>query len=174
MVASIEDYQKKEQDYTSLCSAQQKEVDESRDAIESFSSKRDEMDQMRKQLVQQMEKVKDNIRKKKELQLKERKALNEQMALISPEVYFWEQTLGLRIEGVQEDVLKFEFTNVDEKDYSRAFSCTLDLSEADYKIIKCKPELSADVVEAIVKGLNETRRVNLFLKNLRKAFKDLT
>lgn len=153
---------------------QQKEVDEGRDAVESFTSKRDEMVQMREQLVQEMENVRENIRKKKELQLKERKALNEQMALISPEVYFWEQTLGLRIEGVQEDVLRFIFTNVDEKDYSRAFSCTLDLSETDYKIVKCKPELSPDVIESIIKVLNETRRVNLFLKSLRKAFKDLT
>lgn len=129
---------------------------------------------IREQLVQELDQVRENIKKKKELQNKERRALNEQMALISPEVYFWEQTLGLRIEGVQEDILRFVFTNVDEKDYRREFSCTLDLSEADYKIVKTKPELSPEVVESILKGLNETRRVNLFLKNLRRAFKDLT
>lgn len=149
-------------------------MDESRDAIESFTSKRDEMTEMRKQLVQQMTEVRENIRKKKELQNKERKALNEQMVLISPEVYFWEQTLGLRIEGVQEDILRFVFTNVDEKDYGRSFSCTLDLSEADYKIVKCNPELSPEVIDTIARVLNETRRINLFLKTLRKAFKDLT
>lgn len=154
--------------------AQQKEVDEGRDSIENFTAKRDEMAEMRKNLVKQMEEVREAIRKKKELQNNERRALNQQMALISPEVYFWEQTLGLRIEGVQEDLLRFIFTNVDEKDYNRAFSCMLDLSEADYKIVKTSPELSPEVVESILKVLNESRRINMFLKSLRKAFKDLT
>lgn len=130
------------------------------------------MAQIRSQLVQQLDEVRDSIKKKKDQQTRERQALNEQMALISPEVYFWEQTLGLRIEGVREDILRFVFTNVDEKDYAREFSCTLDLAEADYRIVQTRPELPAEQVKAILKVLNDTRRLNLFLKSLRKTFKE--
>jgi kinetochore protein Spc25 len=190
LIVNIEEYQKKEQEFTECKSnifvykgfyltnfivraAQQKEEDEGREAIESFQAKYDEMVQLNSQLASQIEEVREEIRKTKERQAQERQVLNEQMALVSPELHFWEQTLGLRIEGVQEDVLRFVFTNIDEKDYSRQFSCTLDLSDVDYRIIKCCPELEPEVIESTVKVLNETRRLNLFLKTLRKAFKGI-
>lgn len=131
------------------------------------------MVQLRSELASQIEEVREKIRMTKETQIRERQALNEQMASVSPELHFWEQTLGLRIEGVQEDVLLFVFNNIDETDYSRQFSCTIDLSDVNYKIVKCTPELAPEVIESTVKVLNETRRLNLFLKTLRKAFKDI-
>lgn len=105
-------------------------------------------------------------------QRKEREILNKQIALINPELFFWEQTLGLRIEGVQEDVLRFVFTNIDDNDFDRSFSCTLDLSQHDYKIIKCNPDLGKHILDPIIKNLNKSRKINVFLKQLWKAFKN--
>lgn len=93
------------------------------------------------------------------------------MALINPELNFWETTLGLHIEGVKDDVLRFVFTNIDPSNYTRPFSCTLDLSEQEYKVVKCSPELSTDVLNPIIKSLNISRNVCLFLKQMWKAFK---
>lgn len=151
----------------------QKEEEESRESIETIQAKYEEMVQLRSELASQIEDVREKIRMTKETQTRERQALNEQMASVSPELHFWEQTLGLRIEGVQEDVLRFVFNNIDETDYGRQFSCTIDLSDVNYKIVKCMPELAPEVIESTVKVLNETRRLNLFLKTLRKAFKDI-
>lgn len=92
--------------------------------------------------------------------------------MINPELYFWETTLGLRIEGVRDDVLRFIFTNIDAKDFDLAFSCTLDLSDHEYKILKCSPDLGKQVLDPILRSLNTSRNVNVFLKQLWKAFKN--
>lgn len=81
------------------------------------------------------------------------------------------------------DVLTIVFTHIDDKDYSRAFSITVDLSNVDYAgneggncatadlvVTKCDPPLEA--MPALVEKLNETRVFFTFLIQVRKAFKE--
>lgn len=152
--------------------SRQKEIEESKDLIENLKSKHEELIRTRDLLVEDIEEVKESIRKVKDERQERKKVLSDQVMQIAPEVQFWEQILGLKIEGLKEDILQFVFTNIDEKDHSRPFSCVIDLSQAEYQMIKCAPELKPDVIDPIMKTLNDSLRLNLFLKQLRNAFKD--
>lgn len=51
----------------------------------------------------------------------------------NPELKFWEDYLGLKMEGVHDEVIRFIFTNIDEKDWNKQFSFQINLAERDYK-----------------------------------------
>lgn len=105
-------------------------------------------------------------------QRKDREILDKQIAHIDPELLFWEKMLGLRIEGVTEDVLRFRFTNIDAENMEKPFIFTLDLSKQEYLITKCSPLLQKPIISQILKNLNESHRFDIFLKQMWRAFKD--
>jgi len=95
---------------------------------------------------------------------------------------FWEEHLAMKIEGVKEDVLRVVFNHINENDWMRECSFTIDLADRDYKgivrleklrsnfqVLDCKPMLPN--LSDLVNRLNETREFFDFLKWMRKGFK---
>jgi kinetochore protein Spc25 len=88
-----------------------------------------------------------------------------------PELDFWTQYLGLRIEGAgMSDRIKFVFCQVDERDWGRECSFELDTQSREYKVRVCRPKLEKEMLERLVEGLNEGRALGPFLKGMRDLF----
>jgi kinetochore protein Spc25 len=111
------------------------------------------------------------LTQQREAQLKHRRYLDGQSRYNEPELDFWENYLGLRIEGLgRDDRLKFVYTNVDEREWDREAWFELDTSERDYKVLEIRPKVESDEVERVVERLNETRDLAGFLKGMRELF----
>ena len=63
----------------------------------------------------------------------ERRAQAAQASKNGPELAFWEEHLALRLEGVKEDIIRIVFNHVNESDWTRECSFTMNLAERDYK-----------------------------------------
>lgn len=85
---------------------------------------------------------------------------------------FWEQNLGLRIEGVEDDYLKIIFTLISEKNWDKEYYLIVDLSSVDYEVSKSEPALDKSMLDHLVTRLNESRNFSRFLKEARRSFKD--
>lgn len=88
-----------------------------------------------------------------------------------PELEFWQQNLGLRIEGAgQDDRLKFVYTCIDEKDWDREAWFELSTATRDYDVRHCRPKLEREKVERVLDRVNETRELVVLLKGMRELF----
>ena len=86
---------------------------EMQEAIATLSVQRDERLTHRDALRAQIAEVQKAVAARREAQLKHRRYLDGQTRYNEPELEFWENYLGLRIEGLgKEDRLKFVYTNV--------------------------------------------------------------
>lgn len=170
--SEIKIYLNRVDELTQQRSAQQREILESKESIENFTQTKHQMERFRDSLKQNINEIHTIIQAKKEEQRKDREILDKQIAHIDPELLFWEKMLGLRIEGVTEDVLRFRFTNIDAENMEKPFIFTLDLSKQEYLITKCSPLLQKPIISQILKNLNESHRFDIFLKQMWRAFKD--
>lgn len=100
-----------------------------------------------------------------------RLVLGEQALKDSEELTKFEQYLGLRIEAVDIDVLKFKFVNIDPNDVDREVWCDLSVAEQEYKVGLTSPNLPKDVLLQIQKDLNLHGELVIFLQQIRKALR---
>lgn len=144
---------------------------EMQDAISSLTQQRDERLTHRDTLRSQISEIQNTISARREAQLKHRRYLDGQSRYNEPELDFWENYLGLRIEGLgKDDRLKFVYTNVDEREWDREAWFELDTSERDYKVLEIRPKAEREEVDRVVERLNETRDLAGFLKGMRELF----
>lgn len=88
-----------------------------------------------------------------------------------PELDFWQQNLGLRIEGAgKDDRLKFVFTQLDEMDYEKEAYFELNTASRDYAIRTCKPKLETERTDKLIEALNEKRELGPLVKGMRELF----
>jgi len=102
---------------------------------------------------------------------KEKSELAAQATHNQPELAFWEDYLGLRIEGAgRTDHIRFVFTCLDEVEMDREFEVVLSMERREYEIVGTRPKLNREVVEMCTETLNDTRNVPRFLKDVRESF----
>ncbi|KAL0940617.1 kinetochore protein spc25 [Colletotrichum truncatum] len=152
----------------------QKEKAETREmqaAIAQLAEERDKHLATRDALKKQIEETQKEIDARLAAQRAHAKQLEAQSRFNVPELEFWQQNLGLRIEGAgQDDRLKFIYTYVDEKDWEREAWFELCTSSRDYDIRHCRPKLERERVERVLDQLNETRELAVLLKGMRELF----
>ena len=145
------------------------ETREMEEAISTLTLQRDERLAHRDTLRAQIAEVQKSIAARREAQLKHRRYLDGQSRYNEPELDFWENYLGLRIEGLgKDDMLKFVYMNVDEREWEREAWFELDTSERDYKVLEVRPKVEREEVERVVERLNESRDLAGFLKGMRE------
>ena len=98
--------------------------------------------------------------------------LNAQARLNLPELDFWESNLGMRIEGVKDDRLRFVFVNLDERNWAREAWFDLDMEKRQYAIIEYRPKIEDSMVDSCLDGLNASRDLGKFLKGMRAIFRN--
>lgn len=90
-----------------------------------------------------------------------------------PELIKYELYLGLRIEVLSVDLLKFIFNNIDSNDIDREVWCDLSVGGDLYKIGETFPKLDPEVVQLIEDDFNSHKEFVKFLKTIRMKLKDL-
>jgi kinetochore protein Spc25 len=97
--------------------------------------------------------------------------LDSQSRFNIPELEFWTSNLCLDIEGAgMNDHLKFIFTHVDDRDWTREAWFELDTSKREYEIPYCKPKMEKEQIERVLEKLNESRDLGILLKGMRELF----
>ncbi|KAG0249252.1 kinetochore-associated Ndc80 complex subunit spc25 [Mortierella polycephala] len=139
--------------------------------VQQLSARYEELRQTRSHLENQIIALQKEVTAKRDAKIALKKALDEQMMKNKPELAAYEATLGLRIVGVKEDHIGFVFTRLNELDWDKEYSITIDVSQYDFAVSECTPNLPE--LSSLLQHLNETRDFYGFLKRARKAFKDL-
>ncbi|KAG0057064.1 kinetochore-associated Ndc80 complex subunit spc25 [Gryganskiella cystojenkinii] len=140
-------------------------------AIQDLSLRHEEMKRLRGSLQEQVSVLRKEVKAKREAKIAQKKALDEQVLKNRPELASYESTLSMRIVGVKEDHIAFVFTRISERDWEREFSFTIDVSNADYAVYDCSPQLPD--LTSLVRYLNDSRDFYGFLKKARKAFQEV-
>jgi kinetochore protein Spc25 len=147
------------------------EANEMKAAIASLSAQRDSNEATRESLKQQIAETQKQIDAKLAAQRAHAQHLDSQSRFNIPELDFWTSNLSMTIEGAgQNDRLKFIFTHIDDRDWTREAWFELDTSRREYEIPYCKPKLEVEKIERVVEKLNETRDLRLLLKGMRELF----
>jgi kinetochore protein Spc25 len=147
------------------------ETNEMQAAIASLSAQRDAHLATRESVKQQIAETQKQIDARLAAQRAHSQHLDSQSRFNIPELDFWTSNLSLSIEGAgQNDRLKFVFTHIDDRDWTREAWFELDTSKREYEIPYCKPKLEKEQIERIVEKLNESRDLRILLKGMRELF----
>ncbi|TDZ25592.1 putative kinetochore protein spc25 [Colletotrichum orbiculare MAFF 240422] len=165
----IEILQLKTSTHQQMVQKEKQETREMQAAIAQLSEERDKHLAMRDALKKQIEETQKEIDGKLAAQKAHAKQLEAQSRFNVPELEFWQQNLGLRIEGAgQDDRLKFIYTYIDDQDWEREAWFELNTASRDYDIRHCRPKLERERVEKVLDQLNETRELAVLLKGMRE------
>ncbi|KAF4634982.1 hypothetical protein G7Y89_g3128 [Cudoniella acicularis] len=147
------------------------ETNEMKAAIASLSKQRDEHQQNKEDLKKQIEETQKQIDARLAAQRAYAQQLDAQSCFNMPEFDFWRNTLCMEVEGNGgNDSLKFIFTHIDDRDWTREAYFLLDTSEREYQISYCKPKLEKDRVDRVLDQFNECRDVRTCCKGMRDLF----
>ncbi|KAF3936375.1 hypothetical protein ABW19_dt0200417 [Dactylella cylindrospora] len=171
---NIEHY---EQEEIKIAANTEKEIQETADLeneIATIKSQKSHRQAENETLNSQIREQSAAISKKRAKLLEEKQALASQANQNQPELAFWEDYLGLRIEGAGRlDHVRFIFTCLDEKDMDREFEIVVSVESRDYEIIGARPKLDDATKGRCLDILNETRSIAKFLKAVREEFKKI-
>src|SRR4051794_40139867 len=118
------------------------EVAEAEVEIASMSSQKASKVATKESLQAQIETVKEAIAKKRSLLAAEQSQLAAQASNNQPELAFWGDYLGLRIEGAgRADHIRFVYTCLDDVEPDRDFEVVLSMEMRDYEVVGTKPRL---------------------------------
>ncbi|KAF2277350.1 uncharacterized protein EI97DRAFT_449503 [Westerdykella ornata] len=160
-----------QQQHSQTLAKESLETSEMHASISTLTAQRDSLLTHRDALKSQIAEVQKAIAARREAQLKHRRYLDGQSRYNEPELEFWENYLGLRIEGIgKEDRLKFVYTNVCEREWEREAWFELDTSDRDYKVLEVRPKVDREEVDRVLERLNESRDLAAFLKGMRELF----
>ncbi|KAG0646203.1 Kinetochore 4 [Hyphodiscus hymeniophilus] len=167
----IEILSSKSNSHQQILSKEAAETNEMQTAIASLSAQRDAHLASKEALKQQIAETQKQIDTKLAAQRAHAQHLDAQARFNIPELDFWTSNLCVNIEGAgQDDRLKFIFTHIDDRDWTREAWFELDTQKREYGISYCKPKLEKEQIERVVEKLNETRDLRLLLKGMRELF----
>jgi kinetochore protein Spc25 len=147
------------------------ETNEMQEMIASLSAQRDAQLVTRDNLKQQIAETQKQIDAKLAAQRAHAQHLDSQARFNIPELDFWTSTLCMNLEGAGlNDRLKFVFTHIDDRDWTREAWFELDTGRREYEIHYCKPKLEKEQIERCLDRLNETRDIRVLLKGMRDLF----
>ncbi|KXH64186.1 chromosome segregation protein [Colletotrichum salicis] len=167
----IEILQLKTSTHQQTVAKEKAETREMQASIAQLSEERDKHLATRDALKKQIEETQKEIDARLAAQRAHAKQLEAQSRFNVPELEFWQQNLGLRIEGAgKDDRLKFIYTYVDDQDWEREAWFELNTASRDYDVRHCRPKLERERVERVLDQLNETRELAVLLKGMRELF----
>lgn len=141
------------------------------EAIRSLTLEKEEHTSRRDQLRTEIASVQSSIKQRREAQAAHQRSLDAQARHNIPELRFWENCLGLRMEGTGvDDRLKFIFIRIDECKPDRECCFELQIGGREYTVSSTKPRLEREDIDAAQEQLNESKELGPFLKAMRKSF----
>lgn len=142
------------------------------EAIRTLSEQKEEHVARRDQLKTDIATTQNSIRHKRDAQAAHQRAIEAQMRHNIPELRFWEQCLGMRIEasGFEvQDQLRFVFTYDRERQGSEEAWFELNMGGFEYHVVQSNPKLEWETVDDLVTQMNGSRELGPFLKGMRRS-----
>ncbi|KAM3579153.1 kinetochore-associated Ndc80 complex subunit spc25 [Umbelopsis sp. WA50703] len=190
MQSTIEKYKTDAELLSDKLGKEKEELQKATKDIQQYKEKRDEEFARKNELEKQIMELKRELEQKrlgmnvgngitfaavliKSIQIAKDNARNEnavQQHKNVPELLCYEEKLACKIVGVSTDVLTFQFHNIDENDWNRKFSVTIQIAGKQYNYKSCDPELPE--LKSLIDELNTSRDFFRFLKRVRQAFKN--
>ncbi|WBW71380.1 Ndc80 complex subunit Spc25 [Schizosaccharomyces osmophilus] len=160
----------REQSFNELLEKERVEREATEQEIQTIQGKAEAMQKRKQTILDEIERCRVVLTTKRHTKEELDSLKRKQEQLNMPELQFWQDYLGLRMEGVHEEVIRFVFTNIDEKNWDKPFSFQINLSHIDYEVTHCRPPLL--ILDDLVKKLNQSRDFYQFLRDIRKGFID--
>ncbi|KAJ1644118.1 kinetochore-associated Ndc80 complex subunit spc25 [Coemansia erecta] len=169
MVVDMDALEKENKEILSALKDEHGEEEElSRDISGLQVKQRDIKDEVN-QLSSQLARLETELAKRRKAIDEKLEVLEAQRAKNQPELEFFKNKMGLSIaKGDSKDSLTFIFTLISLSEPARPFAITVDMSQRDYQVTKCSPEIKE--LDKYVETLNASRDFFEFLKRIRKAF----
>ncbi|KAI9737752.1 MAG: kinetochore-associated Ndc80 complex subunit spc25 [Cirrosporium novae-zelandiae] len=168
---SIEILSLKSQTHAQILQKEAQETAEMHAAISAITLQRNRNAETRDRLLQSIAATQKAIDEKLAAQRDHAKNMDAQASLNGPELEFWENNLGMRIEGAGMDGrIKFVFDKLVQGKEDQEGWVELDLDKRDYEIVYCRPKLDKEELNRVLDRLNETRALAGFLKDMRGLF----
>ncbi|EGV66655.1 kinetochore-associated Ndc80 complex subunit spc25 [Yamadazyma tenuis] len=98
------------------------------------------------------------------------KNLEDQVVQDDVELVKFERYLGLRIEVLKEDLMKFRFSNLDASNLDKEFWIDLNIAE-EFQITGSFPAMGEDEMAPILVEFNQSQNFGRFLKQIRQVLK---
>ena len=147
------------------------ETAEMQQAIAHITEQRDARANARNKLKAEIAATRKAIGAREEAQRAHAAKLDAQAQFNHPELDFWTGALCMDIEGAgKDDLLRFVFTHVDERDWEREAWFELCTERREYEITQTRPPIDDEKKDTALEGLNETRDLGHFLKQMRGYF----
>lgn len=145
---------------------QQLKVNELKDKQNDLMEQKNALDREIQDLNKQLQDVNLKYNNNEEILVK-------QLRKDYPELLKFEQYLGLRIEVLDIDILRFVFTNIDANNSDREFWIEINVKLNDFKVEKTLPELGTEIETNLESDFNQHKELSKFLKATRSEFKKL-
>ena len=159
------------------------ETTELQDAIGKLSKQKDQSAKVKERLSMEIRQIREEVEVRKREQRLYDESLEEQRRLNSPELRFWTENLGMKIEACENassksrktdtDRLKIVFTHVDEAQWEKECWFELEMSAGSnggYNVGMSKPKLEREEVERVLEVMNATSNLARFFGGMRSLF----
>ncbi|TPX72747.1 hypothetical protein SpCBS45565_g00349 [Spizellomyces sp. 'palustris'] len=188
----IEVYKGKESDLQRAYEKERQEAEEMEAEVTELRIQKDERDATRDELMDRVQAMRNDIRRRREELNKKREARLNQHKRIQPELECFMNKLAMDVRGLQSmepyfsvfvacwntyavpvvaDMLKFVFTHVHPQDWEKEYTFSIDVRRNDYQVVECNPAVTN--LNELVEWLNKTRDFYTFLKMMRRSFFEL-
>ncbi|GAB5589954.1 kinetochore-associated Ndc80 complex subunit spc25 [Umbelopsis nana] len=169
MQGAIEKYKTDAELLSDKLGKEKEELQKATRDIAEYKEKRDLQFARKQELERQLMELKRELEQKRQAKNVAMQENVVQQRKNIPELLCYEEKLACKIVGVQTDVLTFQFHNIDENDWNRRFSVTIEVAGKQYNLKACDPDLP--VAKRLVDELNSSRDFFRFLKKIRQSFK---
>jgi kinetochore protein Spc25 len=147
------------------------ETSEMQAAITSLSAQRDAHNATKESLKEQIIDIQRQIDIRLAAQRNHAQHIDSQSRFNGPELDFWRTYLCCEIDGAGlTDRIKFTFTHIDDRDWTREAWFELDTGTREYELFYCKPKLEKEQTERVLERFNESRDLTVLLKGMRELF----
>lgn len=140
--------------------------------VDGLTRQLESLKESKDSLQKEVDAMKEEVSRLEESLKHARKNLNEQVSKDSDELTKFEMYLGLKVEAVDIDLLKFKFVNIDSNDIDKEVWCELFVGDDDYKIGRTFPLLPREQITKIQDDFNARGEFVIFLKVMRCALRD--
>ncbi|KAI5784574.1 hypothetical protein EDC01DRAFT_662528 [Geopyxis carbonaria] len=131
---NLDTFKEKESQIQEKVEKEDIEVGEAERTIADMKRKKQMRDEHKETLMAQIKETQETIRKRRTVRAAERKALSSQSSRNAPELAFWEDYLGMRIDGAgTADHLKIVYTHILDNDWNREFYFVVSMMHRDYE-----------------------------------------
>ncbi|XP_059198912.1 kinetochore protein Spc25 [Centropristis striata] len=141
---------------------------EKKRAISEMVSEIQQKEMQKDDIIQKIEKLKEEQTKRKEIIVSQNKANKDRLRNLQKARVVFQDHLGLEMRLVRGEKLQLVFRNINPSDQDSAYVVTMGIKDGSYQIMSSDPVL--ECLSVLESRLQETNNLPAFLANIRKEF----